>query len=290
MTYRIKSVAVMTGIRAATLRAWERRYGIVSPDRTGGGYRAYTEEDVERLRRIKELTDAGYKVSEAIALAQREGGAGVAEELPAPDELRDQLLDAVLALDRARAAALMDGVGRLPFGEQMTHFETVVFPVLHEIGSRWARGEASVVQEHFASAFARERLAAVLDGLNAGPARAREAVCFGAPGERHELGLLAAAVHLALRGWRVVYLGPDLPLESLRPTLHARRPALVCTSLLRSMSEERCLAFAAELRQIAPAETGVLVGGPGVPASLVGTPLQGVQLTRNFPERLEVAA
>lgn len=285
MTYRIKSVSALTGVSAATLRAWERRYDLVVPERTAGGYRLYTDGDVERLRRIKELVDHGYKVSEAIGLVQR-GERGARAEPPSVEPLRDRLHAALLELDRTRAGELGEALSRLPLEAQM---EQVLFPILHRIGAMWARGEATIVQEHFASAFAHERLAAMLESLGAGPVGGPEAVCAGVPGEGHELGLLAAAVHLAMRGWRVTYLGPDVPFPELEATLHVRRPALVCASLMRATSEADCMELARGLRAIVPPGTGVLLGGAGVPASLVGIPCAGVQLTRRFPERVEGA-
>jgi DNA-binding transcriptional MerR regulator len=286
MTYRIKSVAALTGISAATLRAWERRYDLVSPERTAGGYRTYSDDDVERLRRVKTLVDRGFKVSEAIALAQR-GDTQASAKLPDAGELRAGLQRAFLALDHAAAASLLPALGRLSFRERM---ERVFFPILHDVGERWARGEATVVQEHFASAWVRERLAGMLEATVPGAGGRPEAVCAGLPGERHELGLMAAAVHLALRGWRVTYLGADVPFDALEPTLREHRPALVCTSLMFGIPEAECLEIAARLREIAPPETEVLIGGPGVPASLIGSPEPGVRLTRVFPERLEAAA
>lgn len=287
MTYRIKSAAALTGISAATLRAWERRYGLVTPRRTEGGYRTYSETDLERLRRVKSLVDLGYKVSEAIALLEREAVFPAPLAVPSSARIRASLLDALLDLDRARAVEIARDLPRLPIAEQM---EEVLLPVLREVGTRWARGEATIVQEHFASAFARERLLRLLEVLLAERSEGEEAVCIGVPGELHELGLLAAAVHLALRGWRVVYLGPDVPFAALGPTLHERHPALVCTSLIRSIPEAECVALAERLREIAPAGTRVLIGGAGVPESLVGAPLPGVLLTRGFPETLDTAA
>lgn len=277
----------MTGISAATLRVWERRYNLVSPARTEGGYRTYDDQDVERLRRVKELVDTGYKVSEAIALVQRDRDAAAVAEPPAPEELRSALTDALLALDRARADTLVESLALLSFQEQV---EDVLCPMLRRIGVLWECGKATVAQEHFASAFVRERLALMLDALGSGSPDAPEAVLAGVPGEHHELGLMAAAVHLALGGWRITYLGADLPLHALSSALQTRRPALVCSSLLCGISEDECMTLARELRGIAPEGTQVLIGGPGIPDALIGTPLEGVRLTHAFPAHTELAA
>lgn len=262
MGYRIKSVAAMTGLTTSTLRAWERRYGLVAPERTRGGYRVYTEDDVARLTRIKSLLDNGFKVSEAIALVERE-----ALPLPHSDAsteslqaIRSELLEALLEMDRPTASRVADRLAALTFERRI---DEILFPVLREIGVRWVNGEANIAQEHFASAFVREKLIGMLEELDSGPAHGEEVFCFGVPGEMHEIGLLATAVHLALRGWRVTYLGIDLPFADLREAVRQRPPALLCTALVQYPPSVKLDEVATALRDLAPEDTDIVIGGPG---------------------------
>jgi MerR family transcriptional regulator, light-induced transcriptional regulator len=277
MGYRIKSVAALTGLTTSTLRAWERRYGLISPDRTHGGYRVYTDDDVARLSRIKSLLDNGFKVSEAIALVAREAPSLPRSDAPAEslDDIRSELLQALLDVDRPGASRITDRLASLTFERRI---DEILLPVLRDVGEAWACGEASVAQEHFATAFVREKLSGMLDELHAGPSAGREVVCAGLPDERHEIGLLAAAVHFALRGWRVTYLGADLPYEDLQEVLTRRQPALLCVAMIRQTSAAECMEVIERLRSLVPDGTRVVLGGAGVPHEASGSLQNGVFL------------
>lgn len=286
MSYRIKRVAHLTGINPATLRAWERRYGLVAPDRTDSGYRLYTDEDVAMLSRIKALVDDGLTIGEAIGRVRRG-----TEPLPADRggpsvrETRFRMLEALLSFDRRRALDAYEEVLRLPPDRRV---EEVLLPVLREVGELWRAGECGVSEEHFASAFIREKLAGIIADLDTGAARGPEAVCAGVPGELHEAGLMAATIHLATRGWRVVYLGTNIPVEEVRRILHQRRPAMFCTSVVNAMSIAEFRALSRELREAAPADTEVVIGGPGVPPPFSVEP--GVRCAEDLSELVRVAA
>jgi MerR family transcriptional regulator, light-induced transcriptional regulator len=271
MAYRIKSVSALTGLTTSTLRAWERRYGLLTPERSSGGYRLYTDDDVARLSRIKSLLDNGFKVSEAIALVEREAPpltpSDASEESLEP--IRAELLDAVLQMDRPRANRVADRLASLTFERRV---DEILLPVVREVGTRWASGIANIAQEHFTSSFVSEKLAGMLAELGAGPATGREVVCAGLPGERHEIGLLAAAVHLALKGWRVTYVGADLPFEDLRESLARRPPALLCTAMVQHRNEAESIEAIRRLREAAPPETRIVIGGQGIPAELLASP------------------
>lgn len=285
MSYRIKRVAHLTGINPATLRAWERRYGLVAPDRTGSGYRLYSDEDVAMLSRIKTLVDEGLTIGEAISRVRRG-----AEPLPADAggpsmrDLRLRLLEALMSFDRRGAVEAYEEVLGLPPERRV---EELLLPVLRHVGDLWASNECDVGQEHFATAFVRGKLAGIIEDLDTGAARGPEAVCAGVPGELHECGLMAAAIHLATRGWRVVYLGPNVPLDDLRRVLHQRRPALFCTSVVNAASIGDFRALAHALREAAPPETEVVVGGPGIPVAYVGA--EGVRVAEDLSDLARVA-
>jgi len=280
MTYRIKRVAHLTGINPATLRAWERRYGLVAPDRTGSGYRLYTDEDVAMLSRIKALVDEGLTIGEAITRVRRGSeplpadGAG-----PSVREARARMLEALLAFDRRGALEAYDSVANLP---PVRRVEEVLLPLVREVGNLWGCAEIGVAEEHFASALIREKLAGIMEDLDTGTARGPEAVCVGLAGERHEFGLMGICINLATRGWRVLYLGVDLPMDEVQRVVQSRRPALLCTSVVNQMGTVEFRRLVRELRDMAPPETEIVIGGPGLPDSTAVADVAGVHVAEEL--------
>jgi DNA-binding transcriptional MerR regulator/methylmalonyl-CoA mutase cobalamin-binding subunit len=282
MSYRIKRVAKITGINPATLRAWERRYNLIAPGRTDSGYRLYSDDDVAMLTRIKQFTAEGLTIGEAIARVRRTLSP-LPPDAQAPElaDVRAQLRDALLRLDRAGALSGYERLGHLPPERRA---EDVLLPVMREIGDLWEEGTAVVAQEHFASGFVREKLGAMIAELDSGVGHGPEGVCAGAPGELHELGLMACALRLAAGGWKVLYLGPDVPLEETARVVKERKPALVCTSLVVRRGAGECGEIAAELRRTTPRETAVVIGGAGVAPET--RPVDGVRFARCVGEML----
>lgn len=283
MSYRIKRVAHLTGINPATLRAWERRYNLIAPGRTESGYRVYSDEDVAMLSRIKKLTDEGLTIGEAIARVRR-GSAPLPPDAAAPDlgEVRRQLRDALLRFDRPGALAAWDRLGHLAPERRA---EDVLLPLMRDVGDLWEDGTAVVAQEHFASGFVREKLAAMISEIDSGVAPGPEAVLAGVPGDPHELGLMACALRLAASGWKVVYLGPDVPLDDLRRVVAERRPALLCSSAVMRSGIADVHETAQQLRAMAPRETTVVLGGAGIDAQL--EPIRGVRYATNIDDVLD---
>jgi DNA-binding transcriptional MerR regulator len=272
MGYRIKTVSERTGVPRNTLLAWERRYDLVSPDRQGNGYREYTDEDIERIQTIKGLVDQGYKVSEAIRLvhaarapAPADGPEAVPPAPAGPSDLlsatRAQVLEALVAFDRTRARRLIDRVALVSFETQIEH---LWMPMLRELGEGWVAGRTTIAEEHFASEFIREQLIAMLLNLDYGPSDGAAVVCSGFPGDRHEGGLLAVAVRLAMRGRRVVWLGADVPAAQVVQVAKARSATMVCCSAMLPRPKEELQAYAAELVAGLPG-VEVVIGGAAVP-------------------------
>jgi methanogenic corrinoid protein MtbC1 len=224
--YTVKHAAELTGIAPDTLRVWERRYGVVSPARSAGGYRLYDDASLRRLRAMGALVGAGWSARQAATrvLADDEG----TDDVPDPGL---ELLGDVDAL--ARVAATFDVAGldaALDEGFALGDFEEVVdrwlMPSLLRVGGAWRDGTISVAGEHFVSASAQRRLAAAFD---AAPRNARgpRVVVGLARGSRHELGALAFATALRRRGAEVVYVGGDLPPDGWVAVVSEQHPAAV---------------------------------------------------------------
>jgi DNA-binding transcriptional MerR regulator len=278
MSYRIQRVSQITGIAPATLRAWERRYRLVDPERTAKGYRLYTEDDVARLRRVKDLMDGGLKIGEAVELVRRTAPALLPPHADAEgplEELRTGLRGALLAMDRAGALRVWE---RLAHVSPVRRVDEVLLPLMAQLGDLWAERHASVAQEHFASAFVRERLVLMREEMEEAGAAGPLAVCAGPPGDLHEFGLMATALHLLARGWRIVYLGLDVPLDDLRAVLQEQRPALLCVSVITPLAPDCFRELTRRLREAAPEATGIAVGGGGIPCEAWHEGVPGVRL------------
>jgi DNA-binding transcriptional MerR regulator len=208
------------GVSEHVLRAWERRYGLLRPERSQGGYRLYSAADERRIRRMQAHLAAGLSAAEAAraALAEerpdlvpgRRGSAGSGVEAEAARELADRLdrLDepgAQAALDRLFAGFTTESVLR-----------NTLLPYLRQLGDRWESGQASIADEHFASNLLRGRLASLARGWGYG--HGPRAILACPPGEQHDIGLLMFGIVLHRCGWRVEYLGASTPIAELART------------------------------------------------------------------------
>ena len=252
---RIGELSRRVGVAPETLRAWERRYGVLQPARTRGGYRVYGRDDERRARRMRELIAGGWAAGEAAHAVTRPSWFE-----PGRDGVAGELLAALLRYDSAGAHGIFDRV--LALRTLDTVLGEVVLPVLRGVGDRWERGEVTVGQEHFAS----ELLGGRLRGLTRewGGGLGPRAVLACPAGERHDLGLLSCGVALNGRGWRVTYLGADTPDFALESTAASVEPDIV---VVGAVLEEPMRAAAESLAELAT-RVPVAAGGAGCPAAL----------------------
>ena len=233
--FRIGELSRRSGVTPDLLRAWERRYGLLSPSRSAGGLRLYSDEDLLRVRAMQQQLATGLAAAEAAAVAMSEP----AIEPPANDtaRARRELGAALLGFDETRAHAALDAlISRFSLDTVLADF---IVPYLHHLGEQWERGEISVAQEHFASSLLRGRLLGLGRGWGQGNGPTALLAC--APGEQHDLGLIAFGLALRARGWRVLYLGADTPLESVAGAARSSRPDCVVISAVdpRSLDATR---------------------------------------------------
>lgn len=229
LTYPLRAAARLTGLSPELLRAWERRYGVVQPIRTPGGTRRYSAADIERLRLLKAAVDAGNRISEVAQLAPAE----LRRRSAGPENLEDGRLEAILtalaALDGTECQRLLSlhflALGPSRFARDLAH------PLVHEIGERWAAGEIGIAVEHLATGILRSLLGSALQPTAAslrGPG-----IVFATPsGERHELGLLMAALVALGAGANPLYLGVDLPVEDLLGAAERSDAAVLALSIV----------------------------------------------------------
>ncbi|HEV7134668.1 MAG TPA: MerR family transcriptional regulator [Gaiellaceae bacterium] len=251
---RIGELGRRADVAPELLRAWERRYGLLQPARSAGGFRLYSEDDLERVLRMRGHLAAGLSAAEAAALVTRQavspaGSLGPSELAAGLESFDDAAAHATL--DRLLAEVSLDAV-----------LEDVVLPYLADLGERWARDEVSVAQEHFATALLRGRLLGLARGWGRGGAG--HALLAAPPGERHDLGLICFGLALRARGTRVTFLGADTPADTLLATTKALEPSVV---VVAAVARERFRGLQPDLRELAAAAP-LALGGRGATAAV----------------------
>ena len=224
---RIGELSRRTGVSPELLRAWEQRYGLLRPTRSDGGFRLYSPQDEHRVATMRSHLERGLSAAEAARITlDEESTPAPAAELPVLALGASALRAALDRLDESAAHAAIDGL--LSSFSLEAVLREVVMPYLRELGDRWERGEASVAQEHFASQVLRGRLLGLARGWDRGPGPRALLACM--PGEQHDLGLIVFGLGLRDRGWRITFLGPDTPLDTLSDTATTLQPDAVVLS------------------------------------------------------------
>lgn len=261
--YSIKAVAQATGLTVETLRAWERRYGIVAPNRDDSGRRVYRPEDVLRLRRLREATERGHPIGRLAGLS--EGDLAALLNQPADRRSRattNAFVERILeSAQRFRSAeceqSLTLAIAMLPPAQLVSE---VLQPLLREVGDRWHRGEFAISQERLVSATVRRHVGLMLDAYDR-TARRPPILFATLPGERHEIGLLTAAMLCASRGFKVHYLGPDLPAAEIARFAVEVGAKVVALSVVLHERLAEVPAQVVELAAGLPADTAIWLGG-----------------------------
>ena len=258
--YTIGQASAASGVPAVTIRAWERRYDLLHPTRSAGGYRLYTEADVAVLRRMASVVAGGAPAGRAAELvwSQSESGPSVvlAGSLDAASAHPSDLVGLTRTLDEPGIAAALDsGLGRLGLDALVDDW---LMPQLVRLGEAWAAGSLDVAHEHFASACVQRWLSRSHDQLavSGGPV-----VVLGLPaGSRHELGLLSLACLLRSRGLTTIHLGADVPVDSWAGFVASSGARAVITSATRQDDVEPARQVRAALESPVPAPQ-VWIGG-----------------------------
>jgi len=272
--YNLKVVVRETGLKPDTLRAWERRYNLPNPQRTNGGHRLYSQHDIEILKWLIDRQSEGMTISRAVALWQeltdREGDPFQVAYKTRPDKVesttsslseiiseRDEDQDTLQNLQKKWISACIN------FDEQVAEQTLTqafsIFPiemictemlqyVMKTIGEGWHEGRITIQQEHFASSLVIRRLESLLTATPA-PTRVGR-ILVGCPTrEEHTIGPLILTLLLKRKGWEVLYIGSNTPLQSLEKTVISARPDLVILAAQQLHTASNLLDMAHILRQ-----------------------------------------
>jgi DNA-binding transcriptional MerR regulator/methylmalonyl-CoA mutase cobalamin-binding subunit len=231
--FPISTVSNLTGVNSVTLRAWERRYGLINPTRTASGHRLYSDQDVELIKHILELLDTGITISRVKEALRQQDAKNQSNDDDSDhwQQYIDQMLRGVNSFDES----LLDGI----YNEAMSLYpvdvvtKQLLVPLLEKLGQRWEHVSTGVAEEHFFSVFMRNKLGARFHHRNLrnkGPRLL--AACL--PGEQHEFGLLLFSLAAHARGYRIVLLGADMPVSQLAEVVHRAN----CNGIILSSSIE----------------------------------------------------
>ena len=258
---RIGELSRRVGVSPELLRAWERRYGVLRPTRSEGGFRLYSTADEQRVRRMLALQEDGLSPGVAARAVAVDDGGGLAA---APAEaLRGALADALDRFDEATANRVIDRA--LATLTLETLLQEVVLGYLADLGERWSAGQATVAQEHFSTNVIRGRLLGLARdwGQGGGPL----ALLACPPGELHDLGLICFGLALRAQGWRIAYLGVDTPVDTLMRAADDLHPDLI---VLTATVSQRFTRVRPELRDLGSVSR-LAVAGAGATDALAAS-------------------
>lgn len=286
-------VSERTGLSPDVLRVWERRYVVVEPQRGEGGQRLYSDVDVERLQLLRHATQAGRGIGSVAALPMDELAKLVQEDQRArlersdersgsPEELDlDQALIFAKLLDADRMERLLTRAAiRMGAPRFIEHSAA---PLLQRIGDDWHAGRLTIAQEHFATALVRSVVVSVLRSMGHQD-DAPVILVSGPAGDRHEMGALLAAAVATSEGWRVVYLGTDLPAGEIAEAARAAKADAVGLSVVYVKDSAKTASELSHVRDLLPEGVPLLLGGGGVAQVATAIEHPGVYPVRDLTE------
>ncbi|MCE2731929.1 MAG: MerR family transcriptional regulator [Cyclobacteriaceae bacterium] len=243
--YSIKELEQLSGIKAHTIRIWEKRYTIIEPQRTQTNIRYYSDADLRRIISISLLNNHGVKISKIADLSEEELNKMVIELSEQRSDTAihiDQLVISMIDMEEEQFEKILSNL-ILRYGFEKTITE-IIYPFLEKIGILWQTQNISPAQEHFISNLIRQKIIVAIDGLPIPPKEANRIVLFLRENEMHELGLLFYHYVCRRAGYRTYYLGQNVPFEDLVKVAAVHNPSILLTSITsntNSMSAETYL-------------------------------------------------
>lgn len=272
-TYSIKDLEQLSGIKAHTLRIWEQRYAIISPQRSDTNIRAYDDQDLKLVLNIAMLKDNGYKISDISKLSLDDLYSKVItvtdKQLSYPDQIQALTL-AMLDFNEDRFEQIINSnIQRFGFENTMVH---IIYPFLNRIGVLWVTDTVGPAQEHFITNLIRQKLiVAIEENRRSQRADGKKYLLFLPAGEYHEISLLFANYIISARSNRVIYLGQNLPFNELEFVYERHQPDCIFTVLTSSLSNHDVQPYVNRLAATFP-NTQLLLTGYQVVGQDIDTP------------------
>ncbi|MDP1802390.1 MAG: MerR family transcriptional regulator [Bacteroidota bacterium] len=231
--YQITELEQLTGIKAHTIRIWEKRYNLIEPDRTSTNYRRYNDEQVRKILNVSTLLINGYKISKIAALTEKEIHARIheiqsntSEDIICAGFINDLVASMISFDEPAFEKTYSAVINRLGLFDAMLQ---VFYPLLNKIGLLWSISDVNPAQEHFASCLIKRKIMAATDGLPAAKSKKKKFLLLLIPDEMHEISLLFANYIIRSKGHETIYLGQDVPYENISLVLKQTKPTILLT-------------------------------------------------------------
>lgn len=237
--YSIKELEKLSGIKAHTIRIWEKRHQLIQPKRTQTNIRYYSDEDLKKIIQVSVLNNHGLKISHIVGLSLDDLSRKVSELSEATESIEiyiDQLILAMVDLEEEGFEKIL-GHLTVKFGFEKTVVE-ILYPFLEKIGILWLSNNITPAQEHFISNLIRQKLIVAIDGLPLPPKTAPRAVLFLPENESHELGLLFYYYLVKKLGFRPYYLGQNVPYKDLQSVYEQHQPQVLISSFTTNPSQK----------------------------------------------------
>ncbi len=242
-SYHISDLERLTGIKAHTIRIWERRYKLIKPHRTTTNIRYYDDEQVKKLLKVSTLLEQGIKISKISELSEKQLNSHIQDiEKVAPEDVIitnfvNELTSSMLFFDEAAfEKAFNSAVVRFGMYEAMIR---VIYPFLKKTGLMWTANEAMPVQEHFATSIIRRKLIAAIDGLPAPSKKSRSFVLFLPSDEWHETALLLSDYLIRSKGYKTIYLSQNVPVANVQEVIDNTHPTHLLTLYITRQDNEK---------------------------------------------------
>ena len=268
--YSIKELEKLSGIKAHTIRIWEKRYQLIAPGRTDTNIRLYSDHDLKKIINVAIANNAGVKISHIARLSNDELTRLVSEKSSSGGEMAspiDQLVVAMVELDEPTFDRVLTKLAQsMGFEDLITQ---VVYPFLEKIGILWQTGNITPAQEHFISNLVRQKMMVAIDGLPYPPASSPKAVLFLQENEYHEIGLLFYCFLVKKYNIRPIYLGQSVPYQDLLHVVKAHNPKYLITSIVTTLNQDIFHDYFNKLSQDFPKQT-ILVSGQAAQQLEVG--------------------
>ncbi|HCW08415.1 MAG TPA: helix-turn-helix-type transcriptional regulator [Cytophagales bacterium] len=237
--YSIKELEKLSGIKAHTIRIWEKRYKLISPKRTSTNIRLYSDNDLKKIINISVVNNSGVKISHIAKLTSAklnelvQGKSSSGEDMASPI---DKLVLATAEMNEQLFCKCIDTL------EASHGFENVVvhvlYPFLQKLGVLWHTGEITPAQEHFVSNLIRQKLIAAIDRLPLPRGKSKKTILFLPENEQHEIGLLFANYIARKKGHLTYYLGQSVPYKDLKQVVTVHQPDVLITSIVTSLNDD----------------------------------------------------
>ncbi|MEI8048631.1 MAG: MerR family transcriptional regulator [Bacteroidota bacterium] len=275
VSYSIKDLEKITGIKAHTIRIWEKRYGIVKPSRTQTNIRYYSDENLRHLMNVAILNKYGHKISNIQGMSPAEISESVlnlSQQDLDNDYQVDNLVMSMVEIDEQRFDKIISS-SIIKNGIDYT-FENLLNKFLHKVGILWQIGVINPAQEHFITQLIRQKFILAIDAKHEIRENAKSFLLFLPENEYHELGLLYLNLLIRKAGHKVFYLGQNVPVRNLKSIFELHTIDYMLTSITSNQSKEALLVLFSEINELY-GDKKILVGGYLIKEA-------GVQLPGNF--------